>query len=110
MASAGIGRLSTDEAFLRTGILIDMCGAPRRKAGIARALAWCDELEARDLSAAERGQLDYFRANAWNTCVYRKRHPGSRSGAKGFRLAVNDLRCEPRPRFCCIAVQIASAA
>ena len=54
MASAGIGRLSTDEAFLRTGILIDMCGAPRRKAGIARALAWCDELEARDLSAAER--------------------------------------------------------
>jgi hypothetical protein len=67
MASAGIGRLSTDEAFLRTGILIDMCGAPRRKAGIARALAWCDKLEARDLSAAERGQLDYFRANAWNT-------------------------------------------
>jgi tetratricopeptide (TPR) repeat protein len=75
MASAGIGRLSTDEAFLRTGILIDMCGAPRRKAGIARALAWCDELEARDLSAAERRQLDYFRANAWNT-----RRPRRRSG------------------------------
>jgi tetratricopeptide (TPR) repeat protein len=75
MASAGIGRLSTDEAFLRTGMLIDMCGAPRRKAGIARALAWCDELEARDLSAAERGQLDYFRANAWNT-----RRPRRRSG------------------------------
>ena len=34
MASAGIGRLSADEAFLRTGILIDMCGAPRRKAGM----------------------------------------------------------------------------
>ena len=75
MASAGIDRLSTDEAFLRAGILIDMCGAPRRKAGIARALAWCDELEARDLTAAERGQLDYFRANAWNT-----RRPRRRSG------------------------------
>jgi hypothetical protein len=34
MASAGISRLSTDEAFLRTGLLIDMCGAPRRKAGV----------------------------------------------------------------------------
>ncbi len=75
MASAGIGRLSTDEAFLRTGILIDMCGAPRRKAGIAKALAWCHELEARDLSGAERCQLDYFRANAWNT-----RRPRHRSG------------------------------
>jgi hypothetical protein len=74
MAGAGIGRLSTDEAFLRTGILIDMCGAPRRKAGIARAPAWCDELEARDLSAAERGQLDYFRANAWNTRRPRRRN------------------------------------
>ena len=75
MAGAGIGRLSTDEAFVRTGILIDMCGAPRRKAGIAKALAWCDELEARDLSAAERSELDYFRANAWNT-----RRPRRRSG------------------------------
>jgi haloacid dehalogenase-like hydrolase len=45
-----------------------------------------------------------------NSCLYRKRHPGSRWAAKGFRLALNDRRGKPRPRFCCIAVQIAGAA
>jgi hypothetical protein len=31
----------------------------------ARALAWCEQLEARPLSARQRALLDYFRANAW---------------------------------------------
>jgi hypothetical protein len=111
MAGSGIGRLSTDDAFLRTGILIDICGAQRRKAGIARALTWCDELEARNLSAAERVQLDYFRANAWNTRRPRRQHgdvwlwdqPALQkeifflrraSSAEGFSAVEHYRRCE----------------
>lgn len=111
MAGAGIGRLSTEEAFVRTGMLIDMCVAPRRRAGIARALEWCDELEARNLSTADGIQLDYFRANAWNTRRPRRRRgdvwlwdqPALQkeifllrraSAAEGFSAAEHYRRCE----------------
>jgi len=66
MAGPGITKLSNEDAFIRIGVLIDSSHAPRRGAGVTRALGWCDELEARGLTPAEASLLDYFRANAWD--------------------------------------------
>jgi hypothetical protein len=76
MASQGIDELSNELALEKIGYLIDACQPSRRLAGIVKALEWCDALEARGLAPVEQTELDYFRANAWDT-----RRPRHRSAA-----------------------------
>ena len=66
MARPGIGGLSDADALEFIGTLIDLSTGASRDAGIARALEWSDELEARKVPAAVSATLDYFRANAWS--------------------------------------------
>jgi hypothetical protein len=61
----GTERLSSDEALRKTGMLIDLAGDLGRDDGLVAALGWCDELQKRSLSDAQRVLLDYFRANVW---------------------------------------------
>ena len=56
--------LSDAWALQAIGVLIDHAGDSRDAALVTRALAWCEELGARDLSASRCAILDYFRANA----------------------------------------------
>jgi len=73
MASPGITALDNKQALLQTGFLIDQSDHPEREPGTDRALAWCEELEARELSPTERVELNYFRANAWAAHQHRRR-------------------------------------
>jgi hypothetical protein len=74
MAGKGIDNMPNENALARIAQLIDASHAPRRKAGIERALGWCDRLESRGLTAAQATRLDYYRANAWDA-----RRPKGRS-------------------------------
>ena len=62
MASVSFDDISTAHGFNRVGLLVDISGDLRREDGNARALAWCDELAARRLSARQAMLLEYFRA------------------------------------------------
>jgi LA2681-like HEPN len=57
--------VATKDALKRIGVLVDLAGDLGRDDGTAQALAWCDELSKRKLTAAQVTLLDYFQANAW---------------------------------------------
>jgi hypothetical protein len=112
MASPGVARLSTPRAIDRIGLLIDESQGPRRGRGLAKALAWTDEIEARDLNPGERCELDYFRSNAWHGRLPRGRRNAGESAwendalhqvifylrrarnAEGFGRLHSRLRCQ----------------
>jgi tetratricopeptide (TPR) repeat protein len=66
MAHKSLSKFSTRRALQQIGLLIDASDSPRRAQGITKALAWCDDLEKRKLKPADRAELEYFRANAWD--------------------------------------------
>jgi hypothetical protein len=64
LISTGIADLSDDAAIKKTGIAIDRAGDQKHDDGLIAALDWCDQLQKRSLSEADRSLLEYFRANA----------------------------------------------
>lgn len=74
LALAGIGSLSTEDALANIAQLVDACQKPRHAPGIAKALEWCDELQARGLDPVQLTALEYFRSNAWDYRRPRYRH------------------------------------
>jgi tetratricopeptide (TPR) repeat protein len=66
MAPDGFATLDTEEKLLRLATLVDLSGDMARKAGIARGLEVCAELDGQNLRSEQQGLLHYFAGNAWN--------------------------------------------
>lgn len=65
MAHSDLGHLTNRAALDSLGTLIDLAIQSGKPEGVLRALEWCEQLDSRDLTSAERAELDYFWANAW---------------------------------------------
>lgn len=57
--------LEPSEALMAIGQLVDYADDHADSELAAKALAWADQLEARQLLTTQQVSLDYFRANAW---------------------------------------------
>jgi hypothetical protein len=65
MSRESLEGLTVKDQLNMTGVLVDIAGDLGREDGTARALEWCDRIEAGRATEQQKALIEYFRANAW---------------------------------------------